>query len=310
MFNTVLKSGLSVLFSLTISGFAIAQEPEIFKRDDFDLNGPVKNCQVITKYGQEEFEFNESGFLTKSTTRFTENDYSLTYYIFGDSVLLEIRNENYIQGQLDRATSIAHIFAMDSLPEKKIAERIFSYEKEFLDQYEYYYDESGKLARVVRSNEEGVDETEIVHSAYKDEETVSHLLNGVIQKSVRTSFKNKGTQAEQYIILKKEFLNGEPNKAFEEIKDNNGQLKSLKEYTFDQNKGEFGIVQKTEYEYDDKGNLSKETTILGRAKSVKNYVYQFDGNIPGNWIKQIVTPDNTYKTRRITYFDSEEKPEE
>ncbi len=145
---------------------------------------------------------------------------------------------------------------------------------------------------------------------YKDEETVSYLVNGVIQKSIRTSVKNKGKSGEQYVILTKEFLSGEPMKAQEEIKASNGKLRSLKEYAFDQNKGEFAIVQQTDYEYDTEGNISAETTSLGRAKSVKNYIYQFDGNDPKNWIKRIVTPDNTYETRRISYFNTEEEPEE
>lgn len=310
MIKKVLKYGFSLLFSIIISGMAYTQEPEIFRRDDFDLKGQVKTCLLITTYGQEEFEFNESGFLTKLTTRFTENDYSVTYYKFRDTLLSERRDENYIQGQLDEATSIAHIYALDTVAGRKISERIFSYQKEFLDQYEYYFDDTGKLIRVVRSNEEGVDETDISYAVYKDEETVTYMVNGVIHKSVRTSYKNKGTAEEQYIILKKEFLSGEPMKAFEEIKGNKGQLRSLKEFAFDLKKGEFGIVQQTDYEYDDEGNLNRETTFLGRAKSVKNYIYQFDGNNPKNWIKQIVTPDNTYNTRRITYFDSEEKSQE
>ena len=310
MIKRALKTGLFLVLGMALSGVAYGQEPEIFKRDDFDLKGPVKNCLVITKYGQEEFEFNQQGFLTKLTTRFTENDYSLTYYKYRDSTLSERRDENYMQGQLDEATSIAHIYTLDTLPQRKITERIFSYQKEFLDQFEYYFDEAGKLARIVRSNEEGVDETEITHSVYKDEETVSYLVNGVIQKSIRTSVKNKGKSGEQYVILTKEFLSGEPMKAQEEIKASNGKLRSLKEYAFDQNKGEFAIVQQTDYEYDTEGNISAETTSLGRAKSVKNYIYQFDGNDPKNWIKRIVTPDNTYETRRISYFNTEEEPEE
>ncbi len=66
-----------------------AQESQIFKRSDFDLRGPVKSCLVITKYGKEEFEFNEEGLLTKNLTRFNEQDYNVTYYKYSKDILIE-----------------------------------------------------------------------------------------------------------------------------------------------------------------------------------------------------------------------------
>ena len=292
----------------TMSGFA--QEPQLFSRNDFDLKGPVKNCLVITSYGQEEFEFNKAGLLTKSVTRFTEEDYSVTYYKYRDSLLLEQRNENYTLGKLDEGTSIAHFYEMDTTINKKITERIFSYQKEFLDQYEYFFDEDNKLIRIVRSNEEGVDETEIAYTTDKEENTISYMINGVIQKSIRTSVKNKGAPEERVVVLKKEFLAGQPNRAIEEIRDTAQYLRSSMEYYFDEGKGQFVLQQRTDFEYDSDGNLSQEAILLGRAKSGKTYIYQFDGSEYKNWIKQIITPDNTYKTRRITYFEPEAKAQE
>ncbi len=283
------------------------QEPQIFTRENFDLKGPVKTCQLITSYGSEEFEFDENGRLNKLTTRFGQDDYNVIYYKYGDSTLLESRHENYVQGQLDEATSIAHLYRLDTLPSKKITERIFSYQKDFIDQYEYYYDASGRLSRIVRSNEEGVDETDVSYSSYKEEETVEHRINGVIQKSVRTSYKNKGTPEERKLVLQKEFLNGEPLKAVEEVTDSSNRLKERLEYRFDAKKNQFAMLQKTVYEYDDQGHLESETTTLGRAKSSKTYIHQFDGTEHANWIKQIITPDNTYKTRKISYFEPEKK---
>ena len=279
-----------------------AQEPQIFTRDNFDLKGPVKSCQLITSYGSEEFEFDQKGFLTKLVTRFAQEDYSVSYYKYRDSTLVESRNENYIQGQLDKVTSIAHLYRLDTVPVKKITERIFSYDKDFLDQFEYYYDEMGRLTRIIRSNEEGVDETEVSYSRYKDELTVAHSINGVIQKSTRTSYKNKGTAEALRLVLRKEFLGGEPVRAVEEITDSSGRLKERLEYSFDEGKNQFALLQKTVYGYDEQGNLDSETTTLGRAKSDKTYIYQFDGTEYANCIKQIITPDNNYKTRKITYY--------
>ncbi|NND15846.1 MAG: hypothetical protein HKN89_05935, partial [Eudoraea sp.] len=293
-----------------LAPYGFAQEPRLFSRVDFDLKGAVKNCLVVTNYGQEEFEFNEAGLLIKSITRFSDEDYGLTYYKYKDSLLLEQRNENYVQGQLDEATSIAHFYALDTSTIKKITERIFSYQKEFIDQYEYFFDKEDRLIRIIRSNEEGVDETDVAYTNFKDEETITYTVNGVIQKSIRKSVKQKATPDERYLELTKEFLGGQPNKAIEVERDTGQYVRSLKEYFFDPDKNEFALRQRTDYEYDDEGNLNAETILLGRAKSNRQYVYQFDGSEFNNWIKQIITPDNTYKTRRITYFEPEPKTQE
>ncbi|MCX2719431.1 hypothetical protein [Lentiprolixibacter aurantiacus] len=297
------------LVSLIFFSTGIAQEPQLFSRKDFDLRGPVKNCLVITSYGQEEFEFNPQGLLTKSITRFSEKDYSITYYKYQDSLLLEQRNENYMQGQLDETTSIAHFYTRDTTS-NRITERIYSYQKEFLDQYEYIYNEENRLIRIIRSNEEGVDETEITYIAENDENTVTYTINGVIQKSIKTTVKNKETPEEQELVLTREYLGGVPNRAIEVVRDNEGFIRSSKEFFFDAEKEEFKLRQRKDFEYDAEGNPSKETILLGRAKSSKAYIHQLDGSEFRNWIKQIVTPDNTYKTRRITYFESEEKTKE
>ena len=297
---------ISLVYSL--SGFA--QEPRLFSRKDFDLKGPVKNCLVITSYGQEEFEFNKAGLLTKSVTRFTKEDYSVTYYKYKDSVLLEQRNENFTQGQLDEGTSIAHFYTLDTTENKKITERIFSYQREFLDQYEYIFDEEDKLIRIIRSNTEGVDETDIAYTNEKGESTVTYTINGVIQKSIRKSVKDKGSAEERSLVLTKEFLAGQPNRAIEVERDTADYVRASMEYFFDTKKNEFVLRQRTDFIYDSDGNLSEETIVLGRAKSGKTYIYQFDGSEFKNWIKQIVTPDNTYKTRRIEYFETEVEPRE
>ena len=298
------------LITFLLSAVGFAQEPRLFTRDDFDLKGAVKNCLVITSYGQEEFEFNQAGLLTKSITRFSEEDYSVTYYKYLDSLLAEQRNENYSQGQLNEATSIAHFYDLDTTANKKITERIFSYQKEFLDQYEYYYDEEDRLIRIIRSNEEGVDETEVSYSIFKEEETITYAVNGVIQKSIRKSVKQKGTPNERYLELTKEFLGGQPSRAVEVEMDAGKYVRTSKEYYFDPGKNEFVLRQRTDFEYDEEGNLSSETVLLGMAKSGKSYIYQFDGSEFNNWIKQIVTPDNNYKTRRIKYFNPEPQSQE
>ena len=60
-----------------------------------------------------------------------------------------------------------------------------------------------------------------------------------------------------------------------------------------------------QHEYDDNGLLLKTITTRGRAVSEQEYVHQLDGTEYQNWVKQVVTPQNTYITRKITYYPSE-----
>ena len=60
------------------------------------------------------------------------------------------------------------------------------------------------------------------------------------------------------------------------------------------------------------GLLEAETISYMNSKgrvtssTERKYLYQKDGRTPGNWIRKVVTPENTIIARRITYF--EEKP--
>ncbi|MEN8799366.1 MAG: hypothetical protein ABF293_08975, partial [Flavobacteriaceae bacterium] len=205
-FLKIITISISMMMALT----ALPQEPKIFMRSDFDLSGPVKSCRVITDYGKEDFEFNSEGFLTKSTTRYSGNDYDVSYYKYEDNRLTERRDERYQDGRFDEVTSMAHFYEYDSLPEPRITEKILSYNKEFQEQYEYFYNTKGQLIRLLRSHADGVDETLVEYTTYKDEQTVSYILNGLLQKTIRTSYKKQKGGERVKILLTKEFIEGIP----------------------------------------------------------------------------------------------------
>ena len=213
----------SFLFSLLLFSVGIlitpqllqAQELKVFSLADFDLTKNVKKCLVITDYGKEEFEFDTTGFLTKSVTRYNDTDYDVTYYKYAGETLKEKRLETYREGNLDKGTSIANIYAIDTTGNKIVTEKIVSYNNEFLDQYEYFFDADEKLVRIKRSNEAGIDETSIAYSYYRGETTKTYFMNEVIQKSIRDSKKRKGKSTYK-IRLTKEYLKGEPNIANEQ----------------------------------------------------------------------------------------------
>lgn len=289
---------------------SFSQEIKIFTREDFDLNGDVKSCLVITDYGKEEYDFDESGLLAKSVTRYSDSDYDVTYYQYDGGFLKEKRLENYRENTFDTSTSIAHFYELDTLGTKKITEKIVSYEKEFLDQYEYFYDNDDRVVKIIRTNNDGTDETGIEYTSYKDEQTRTYRLNGVEQKSIRTSSRKAKNGNSEKVILTKKFLNGDPLTAKEEIFDESNQLISTIHFGYDEKTRQFVPEHTTIFTYDGSGALSKLVEKKGNSERAKEYIYQYDNREQGNWVKQIVTPDNAYTTRRIKYFEFQEEVEE
>ena len=282
-----------------------AQEIRIFSLSDFDLKDSVKTCIVITKYGKEEYEFNKKGLLTKSVTRYNDNDYDITYYKYDSDELLEKRSETYRDDTFDPSTSIANFYEIDSLPKRKITEKIVSYEKEFLDQYEYEFNEKGDLVKMTRSNNDGTDITLVDYKKYKGESTIIYSMNTVPLKSVRTSSQKGKDGMIKKVVLTKEFLKGEENVAFEEVFGLGGKLLAQQEFEYNKKEKSFVPTVRTTFKYDANGMLIEEIAKTGDVIEKKEYIYQYDKEEGGNWVKQIITPDNTYKTRKITYYESE-----
>ncbi len=282
-----------------------SQEIRIFKVEDFDLKGKVRSCLVSTKYGKEEYDFNEDGLLAKSVTRYNDNDYAITYYKYLENLLLEKRFENYRNNTFDPSSSIANIYAIDSSANFKITEKIISYEKDFLDQYEYFFT-NDTIRRIVRMNNDGIDETSISYTMLKGEWTKTYELNGVLKESIRTSIKNNTDSSVLYkTVLTKKYLEGDPSSATEEVFDGRSRLMVRINFLYNSDTKQFTKEEVVKYIYDESGVLLSSHSVRGELEEKKEYVYQFDPN--ANWIKEIITPDNTYKTRKITYYETPEE---
>lgn len=281
-----------------------AQEIQIFTLEDFDLKGNVKTSLVSTSYGKEEYEFNEEGLLTKSITRYNDSDYDITLYKYSKGMLLEKRLENYRDNVIDKSTSLASFYTIDSLLNLKITEKIVSYTKEFLDQYEYFYT-ADSIFRIIHTNNSGIDETDISYTDVRGEQTKTYNLNGLIQKSIRTSVKKEKDSVVARNVLTKKFLDGEPSSALEETFDGANKLVSATQFFHNARSKQFAKAETVTYFYDEKGMLLKTKSDKSGDVEEKEYVYQFDEK--GNWIKEIIIPDNTYKTRSISYFERTEE---
>ncbi len=305
------KHYLSLLLMLTVlpPGNIRAQEAESFSLSDFQLQGPVEICVVKANYGEERFEFDRDGRLVKSLTRYSDSDYDITYYRFKQGLLSERRDEVYRGKVFDAQTSIAHIYQRDSSQGPRLIESIISYDKSFSEQVEYQYDDEGSLQRILRSNAEGVDETVLEYTDYQGEATTTYIRNGLPLKSIRISEKTSGGKAMR-IELTKEYLDGEPRTAEEKTLNSDGQLIKEIRFNYDAAKKSFRPQETRTFTYNEEGFRVEEKTVYHGASDsrsddrteIRKYVYQMDGSQPGNWIRQIITPENSFVIRTISYY--------
>lgn len=295
------------LFCFGIATQLQAQEPKIFTIQDFDLKGKVQSCLVVTNYGREEFDFDVKGRLTKSVTRFSDTDYNTTYYKYQDEELLEKRTENYIDGAFESATSFASFFTIEQTEPRKVTEKIYSYDEEFLEAHQYVYDSIGRLSRVLRSGQESEDETVITYDSTNLKMRTTYTTNEVVQKVIESTKDETSGYTTTTTI---QYLEGAPSTAVEEVFSTGGKLvsKSTKEYNTELNR--FNSLEQKIYEYNEQLMLAKLTTKNNGVAEVQEYIYQYDAGDSGNWVKEIITPDNLYTTRRIKYYPAEKVVEE
>lgn len=298
------------LFFFLFSQASFTQGIKVFKISDFDLKGNVKTCTVIKDYGQEIFDFDQNGFLIKSTTQYNEFDKDIVIYKYESGELLEKRMESYKDSELDRATSMVNFYEIDTSANKHITEKIVSFDKEFFEQQEYFFNDKGILEKIISSHENAVDEILIENSEYKNESTETVFENGVIQKSVRKSIKKLKNGRQLSVELTKEFVDGDPNKAVEKVIDEDGKLLSEQVFMHSIKEKEFELTEIKDFRYDAEGIPTKMITRTGNTEAVKEFVFQFDDSESKNWVKKIITPDNTYVTRRIEYYPTQEVKEE
>ncbi len=282
-----------------------SQEIITYDRSDFDLKGPVKSCFVFTKYGQEQYQFNKTGQLVEAATVFGENDSETTYYKYEKAKLVERRLENYVNGVLDKTTSMANFYSYDSIPQLKIKEKIIGYDRTFVAQFNYRYDSIGQLTRVVRTNTQGRFITLISHQwdSLRTKKSTAYWLDSVPLKQIDSIFLKAGGTLSQ--LKTKEFDNGIPN-ALELRVFNKKGLEIELHSTIYIEKDALLVPKKASSvrtKYDSNNHPIEQIFERGVVRQTKKNLYQLDGSPFKNWIKKITTPDNTYTTRKIVYFE-------
>jgi hypothetical protein len=79
-------------------------------------------------------------------------------------------------------------------------------------------------------------------------------------------------------------------------------VSSLK-FVYSSKEKSFVPLEKKEFTYDLQNKLESVTSSIDKEEATEKYLYQFDGNEEGNWVKKIITPANSYTTRVIEYYD-------
>lgn len=283
-----------------------AQSITTFTVNDFSLNGAVKSCTILTPYGKEMYDFDTQGRLVKAVTRYNENDYEVSYYRFMDSRIAEKREEYYENNTIDNAKSVAYIFALDTLT-NILSEKIITYSKTFLEYNEFHFDSIQRLKRIKHLDAEGIDETRILYDTLDSKFRARFMVNNQLQKE-EYNYETVAADKKDSIavIYTKWFANGIAEKAERVRKNRSGVLKDKTLFTFNIEGKRVPIVTLS-YVYNEQQAVKKITTSKDGKTAIQEFVYQYDGKENGNWVKQIVLPDNTYTTRKVTYYLLENK---
>ncbi len=297
---------LFLFLSLGLPSLLLSQEIKTFNISDFNLSGNVKSCLVITDYGKEEYYFDTTGRLTKSVTRFNDFDYEATYYKYKNDELIEKRVENYRDNTFDKATSIANFYAIDTSSTRKVTEKIVSYTKHLLEQNVYRYNAEDQLMKMTRTDTDGTDQNLFSYDTIDGKSTITQTLNGRPLEVVQTW--NEKLKDGSLLTLKtiEKYFDGALNTKSEEEYNADKKLISKADSLFDASTEKWIPQEQISYTYGDDGILAKTETNRRNLLITKEYIYQFDGTENHNWVKEIITPDNTYKTRRIKYYEAPE----
>lgn len=299
------KTHLLGFFFIVFVQILWSQQLSILTLSDFDLKGPVEKCVVFTKYGQEQYAFNEKGYLISAATIFSKDDSETAYYKYEHDRLVEKRVEVYVNGRLDKSASLASFYSYERTPNLAIKERIMNYDRVFIDQFQYKYDSIGRLFQQLRTNLEGRYIIDISQEwdSLNAVKRLSYLTDSLPVKKVDSFFKTPKNLINKVVTT--QFAEGAKKSQSIELFNQKKQLIKLQELNYLVQDSLLVPVEKIAYDYayNELGNPVKEVIKKGVTSQTKKLLYQLDGSPYKNWIKKIVTPDNTYTTRRISYFE-------
>ena len=275
-------------------GWLQAQFEEIKYSPDFELNGRVERCEVLTPYGREILDFNLDQSLKQITTIFNEEDQEVVTFTYDQGALKEKSIEVVKGGELQPSVSFYHTYTRrDSITE----EIVFSFDGQFQAQNRKVTDSMGSPKTLeLRTNSSG--------ALYRYES-----INGMTRDSLYTYLDQELIRLEIFDRTSKSEVRKSDVSYTDSIVTsihwssydlNNNMLREV-DSIFDYNSR---LVDKTEKTYSySEGLLEVLKEMRLNQTKTKRFIYQLDNHTPPNWVKRIEQPSNAYTTRIITYFD-------
>lgn len=295
------KANLLVLFYSVFAFLTYGQEVKY--RSDYDLNGPVKKCTVLTPYGKEIYSFSEDGKLSQLTSFFDKNNFQQLKYTYKDNVLIQRRIELYDMGELDQSASVINVYQNNGTSHLQ-KEIIADYNGNTLENIIYVYDSIFRLKELKKLTNNGYTST-LFSSAvdslgvYKSSILVDSLLRQSTD-SIPKAFMHNDSLTEVRTI---HYLDGFEDTAELKKYNSKGFLVYLKKELYLIDADKWYREREEKYQYNEKGQMIQKISREGNTSFTQKYVYQNDGSQYQNWVKQIVMPNMTYTTRIIEYFE-------
>jgi len=300
------------LFFVNQCNLLNSQELNLITLKDYNLKGKVQHCIVSADYGNEEFYFNQDRVLTKAITRYGEEDYSVTVYAIKDKTLIQKNIEVYNDGELDKSVSLAHAYEIRINSQgKTITERIVNFKNELFDTYKYIYDKDNRLIKIIRNNDKGISETDIVYETGDKGKIVKevHLAGADTLKVIKRltpKIDHKEGAYEELIAI---YANNQPDMAHLRFIDSTGKV-IFEEKLQAGNKNPYRYYSKTKkkYVYNENGDVIEEREYQKKTlvkKSIYEYEYEDfgkDTSKPVNWIRKTEKNSKNSITREIEYF--------
>lgn len=284
-----------------------AQDQLYFTLSDYDLKGKVHTCEVRTDYGKEIFTFDREGRLLRSETVFSDANKIITAYEFSEGELVEKRIESINAGEVDRSQSFRYTYRITFEEDiMKVTENILSYDKNFSEKHVFKYDSIGTLQAITQSHQAGLDEIRFERRKEGDTLISEEWLNRELQKIEKEFTVQKDGKLFKHIRVEQVFQ-GEPYEAREEIYNAEGKRMIVRELVYRPEVQEYDERERRSFTYSENGVLQAEKIARGAAISEKGYVFQYDNHLPPNWIRKIETPENSYVSRVITYYDQDSR---
>ena len=287
--------GIWVFTLLLCSSWLHAQFEEIKYASDFELNGRVERCEVLTPYGREILRFNPDQSLKQITTIFNEEDQEVVTFKYDQGALKEKSIEVLKGGELQPSLSFYHTYTQnDSITE----EIVFSFDGQFQAQNRKVSESRGtpKTLELRNKNSRVVYRYEFFEGATRD--SLSTYLD---QDLIRLEITDRSVKTEVQktnVVYTDSLVASIQRKVY----DRNDKLLREVDSIFDPNAGLVDSTEKT-YSYRE-GLVAVLKEMRSNQTKTKRFIYQLDNHVPPNWVKRIEQPSNDYITRIITYFDS------